>query len=348
MLAAPLLFMAVAAYNRGFASPGVLWTENRATVAVSGPGFSQLSYVYPPLPVLLAVIMPKGGLSLPVCACLLSGLMAAILLRRIGLLRSLVLGLPLVLVPEMWYTASELLPQVAALTFLAVALQGFIQFAVYGETYGGFVAGLALAVSYSADPGALLYAGVMCLFVPLIGTARYKGELTAPFGIGAVLVFPCLAMAGIWSILIWKFSGHWPGNLAYSKGADVLGFPQGVLGGLWQALQTAGGDLARSVLFVTAGVLLCLRRRTVVVGAGLLLPVLALALALWLGFDYSPVTAFYLFTLLAITVIAEFKLMDNPRFLPVIIVASVAQVIVASKWLPPTPGYSTWQALMFR
>ena len=343
----PLLVIAVVAYNRGFTAPGVLWIEHRASIATSGPGFTKLQNVYPPLPVLLSLILPRNGLSLAICACLFSGLTASILLRQIGLPRAVVLGLPLVLVPEMWFTASEMLPQVVALTFLAIALQGFIQFAAYGETYGGFIAGLALAISYAADPGALLYAGVMCLFVPLVGAARYRGEPQAPFGICAVLVFPCIAMAGIWSFLIWKFTGHWPGSLAYGPNADILGFPQGVLGGLRHALTTAFQDLARSVLYIVAAVLLCLRRRTLTVGLGMLLPVLALALALWLGFDYSSFTAYFLLAMLAITVIAEFQLMDNQSLAVVIIIAALAQVVVATKWLPPVSGYTTWEHLAF-
>jgi hypothetical protein len=347
LFAAPLLVMAVVASNRGFAAPGLLWIEHRASIATSGPGFTRLPYVYPPLPVLLSLILPRDGLSLAICTCLFSGLTASILLRRIGLMRSVVLGLPLVLVPQMWYASSELLPQVAALTFLAIALQGFIRFTAYGETYGGFIAGLALAISSAADPGALLYAGVMCLFVPLIGTGRHQGEPQALPGIGAVLVFPCVAMAGIWSFLLWKFTGHWPGNLAYAPNADVFGFAPGVLAGLGHALTTAAQDLACSVLYIVAAVLLCLRRRTLTVGLGLVLPVLALALALWLGFDYPPITAYYVLALLAITVIAEFRLMDNPVFAVVIIIAALAQVAVAIKWLPATPGYTTWEHLMF-
>jgi hypothetical protein len=347
LLAAPLLALAVLAYRAGFANAELSWISRRAAVAVSGPGFTRLQYAYPPVPVLLALIFPDDRLSLAVITCLFSGLMAALLLRRVGLRWGFVLGLPLLLVPEMWYTASELLPQVVALTFLAVALFGFIEFAARGETYGGFVAGLALAVSYAADPGALLYAGIMCLFVPLLGTARYRGHPSAPLGVGAVLVFPCVAMAAIWSFLLWKFTGHWPGSLAYSPEAGVLRFPLGVLGGLRHALALAFSDAVRSVLYVAAAVLLCLRRRTLAVGLGLVLPVLALTLALWLGFDYSPSTAYFLLALLAIVVIPEFRLLDTPLFAVVIVVAALVQVGLAWAWPTSADGFSTWAQLVF-
>jgi hypothetical protein len=226
-------------------------------------------------------------------------------------------------------------------------LFSFFEFVSYGHTYGGFVAGLALAASYAADPGALFYAAVLCLFVPLLGAERFGGDRHGPIGACAVIAFPVLALAGCWSFLIWKFTGTWPGNLDYSPYSDVLAFPNGVLGGLGHALAAAFGDLARAVLWVTAAVLLCVRRRTFLIGAGLLLPVLALALALWLGFDYFPISAYYLLTLLAIAVIINHKLMDSPRFAAVIAVAAVVQVIVAIKWLPPTVGSALWHVLMF-
>ena len=321
---------------------------HREEIATTGPLLGNLQYVYPPLPVLLAVIVPAGAFGLAICTCLFSGLMASLLVRRIGLLRVLVLGLPLTLVPEMWYVASELIAPVLALTFLAVALFGFIEFADRGETYGGFIAGLALAASYAADPGALLYAAVMCLFVPLLGSARFNGDPQGPIGASAVIAFPVVAMAACWSFLVWKFSGTWPGNLDYSVKADVLGFPYGLLGGVGHALVTTLGDLARSVLYITAGVLLCLRRRTILIGLGLLLPVIGLALGLWLGFDYSAVTAFYLFALLAMTVIIHHKLMNRPQYAAVIVIAAVVQVIVGNLWLPPTAGYTLWHHLMFQ
>jgi hypothetical protein len=343
--ALPLIFLASWAHAQGFTSPTLAWIVNRANIATTGPGFSHLGYVYPPLPVLLA-LMVRGAFPLAILTCLFMGATLAILVRRTGLSQIVVL-LPLVAVPAMWYAASELLAQVVAMTFLALALQGFIQFATYGETYGGFIAGLALAVSYAADPGALLYAGVMCLFVPLIGDARLRGHLSAPIGVSAVLVFPCVAMAASWSFLLWKFTGTWPGNLAYAPNAHVLAFPYGVAGGLGRALVAAVADLARAPLYVAAAVLLAVRRRMLIAGVGLVLPVLALALALWLGFDYSPVTSFFMLTVLAVTVITEHHLMDGRVAWLLLAAAAIAQVIVAIAWPPESAGFAAWQHAVF-
>jgi hypothetical protein len=329
-------------------SPTLRFVVDRGHLATSGPGLSHLQFVYPPLPVLLSIILPGDQLSLAICACLFSGLMGSVLVTRLGPLRAMALGLPLIAVPQMWYMSSELLPPVVALAFLAVALFGFIQFATYGETYGGFVAGLALAASYAADPGALLYAVVLCLFVPLLAAERFQGDPQGPVGAALVIAFPVVAMAASWSFMIWKFSGTWPGDLHYSPNAYVLQFPHGVLGGLGRALASAFADLARSTLYLAAGVLLLMRRHTVLLGAGLLLPVLALALALWVGFDYTAINAYYMFVLIAIAVITNHRLMDNQRCATVLFVAALVQVIIGNRWLPPTPGFAVWQHLMFQ
>ena len=348
LLAAPLLFLAITAHNRGFVSPGLKFVVDRGHLATSGPGLSHLQYAYPPLPVLLSIILPGDQLSLAICACLFSGLIASVLVRRIGLLRAMMLGMPLIAVPQMWFLSSELLPPVIALTFLAVALFGFIQFASYGETYGGFIAGLALAASYAADPGAILYALVMCLFVPLLGARRYHGDPQGPIGAALVIAFPVVAMSACWSFLIWKFSGTWPGNLDYAPTAHVFQFPDGVLGGLGHALGSAFADLARSTLYIAAAVVVAVHRRTILFGVGLVLPVLALALALWLGFAYSAINAYYMFVLLAIAVITNHRLMDRPQYATVLVIAAAVQVIIGIELLPPTTGYTVWQHLMFQ
>lgn len=321
---------------------------DRGHLATSGAGLSHLQYVYPPLPVALSIILPGDQLSLAICACLFSGLIGSVLVMRIGLPQAMVLGLPLIAVPQMWFVSSELLPGVVGLTFLAVALFGFIQFATYGLTYGGFIAGLALAASYAADPGALLYAAVLCMFVPLLGAERYHDDPKGPIGAALVIAFPVVAMAASWSFLIWKFSGTWPGDLHYSPNAYVLEFPHGVLGGLGRALGSAFADLARSTLYIAAVVLLLMRRHTVLLGTGLLLPVLALALALWIGFAYTAINAYYMFVLIAIAVVTNHRLMDSQRSATVLVIAAVVQVIIGIKLLPPSPGYTVWQHLMFR
>jgi hypothetical protein len=341
--ALPLLVLVGWADHERFVSLNLAYLEYRASMVATGPGLRQLQYGYPQLPVLLAWFLPGGVLVLAIVTCLFSGMVLAILARRATLMRASVL-LPLAFVPAMWYSASELLPQVVALTFLAIALQGFIHFAADGDVHSGFAAGLALAVAYAADPGALLFAVVMCLFVPVIGAVRHRSEPPqASIAVVAVIAFPCFAAVAVWSFLLWKFTGNWPGSLAYAPEAHVLAFPAGLLGGLWNAVTAGLTDLAHSVLYIWVALLVTVRRRAPAHGLGLLLPVLVLILALWLGFDYNPVTGYFMFTLLAVTVITHSPTMDDPRLRWVLLAVAVVQLALAFVWPPTSAGFDLWR-----
>jgi len=346
-LALPLVIVAAWADHEGFVSPSLAYLEHRAGVFAMGPGLRQLQYAYPQLPVLLAWLLPGGVLLLAIASCLYSGTVLAVLTRRITFKRCFAL-LPLVCVPAMWYSASQLLPAVIALTFLAIALQGFIHFAADGDVHSGFMAGLALAAAYLADPSALLFAAVMCLSVPLIGAVRQPGEPQRSLSVCAVLAFPCAAIVAIWSFLLWKFTGHWPGSLAYAPSAHLLAFPAGVLPGLWHAVTATLTDLAHSVMYLAVALLVTRRRRSPGYGLALLLPVLALALALWLGFDYDAVTAYLMFTLLAVTVITHNPTMNAPRLRKLLLIAAAAQLALAFLWPPTSVGFEAWWHDLFR
>ncbi len=339
----PLIALVAWTDHGGFISLNLAYLEHRASMVATGPGLRQLQYAYPQLPVLLAWLLPGGVLVLAVVTCLFSGTVLAVLARRATLMRLPVL-LPLAFLPAMWYTASELLPEVVALTFLAVALQGFIHFSADGDVHSGFVAGLALVVAYAADPGALLFAVVMCLFVPVIGAVRPHGQpRQASIAVVAVIAFPCFAAVAVWSFLLWKFTGNWPGSLAYAPDAHVLAFPDGVLGGLRSAVAATLTDLAHSVMYICVAVLVTIRRRAPAYGLGLLLPVLVLILALWLGFDYNPVTAYFMFTLVAVTVITHNPMLDDHRLRWLLLVAAVVQLALAFVWPTTSAGFELWR-----
>jgi len=345
LLALPLIALAVAAHQAGFVQHGLQFLERRGSLAeAGGPDLSGLRYAYPPLPVLLAMTLPGGPLTLAVVTSLCSAAMLAYvgerLLRRLSWPAAAVLLAPLVAVPAMWYAASELLAPVIALSFLVIALDGFIGFAVYGETAGGFAAGLALALSYCADPGALLYGAVMCAFAPLISHIRYHDDAVATASIGAVLIFPILAVAASWSYLVWKFSGTFPGSLQYAPGAHVLAFPSGLLPGLGHAAAAGLTDLLHAPLYVFAAVVLFPRRRAA--SFALALPVLALIAALWLGFAYTQVTAYFMFTLLALMVIMHAPVRRYRWARWMLLAAAAGQLVLGIFWPPLSPGFTGW------
>jgi hypothetical protein len=330
------------AHHLGFVNPELALLEHRADLArAGGPELRGLAFAYPPLPVLLALVLPGGTLALAVVTCLCSGItleyVAERLLGRVSLVTTVALGATFVAVPAMWYAASQLLAPVLALTLLAIALDGFVRFAVYGQTEGGFIAGIALALSFCFDPGALMYGAVMCAFVPLVSRNRYHDDRAAIRGITAVLLFPLVAITASWLFLVWKFTGTVPGSLDYQVGAHVFAFPGGVASRLTAAVTAAATDLAHVPVYLAAAVLLFRRQRAAAVG--LLLPVAALAAALWLGFAYSAVTAYFMLTLLALIIIA-----NSPprRFQLVLVIAALGQVALAIAWPPAAPQFTTW------
>lgn len=338
----PLIALAVWASRRGFVSGQLEFVEHRAAlVRAGGPGLRGLGFGYPPLLVLLALALPGGTLTLAIVTCVCSGAALALaaqrLLQRFPLAASCALLATFAAVPAMWYAASELLAPVASLALLAIAVDGFVRFTAYGQTDGGFTAGIALAMSFCFDPGALLYGVVMCAFAPLLTHARYRGEPAATRSIAAVLLFPLIGVIASWLFLVWKFTGSVPGSLSYTAGAHLLAFP----GGMGRQAVTAGlaavRDLAHVPLYLAAGVVLCQRRPAAAVS--LILPVLALSAALWLGFAYSPVTAYLMLTLLALVIVTNAPVR---RLLPLLTVAAICQIGLAVAWPPAAPSFAVW------
>jgi hypothetical protein len=346
LLALPLIGLALWAHYRGYTHPELALLEHRAKlIRAGGQDLAGLRYGYPPIPTLLLILLPASALSPSIVTCLCSAVLVGYvitrLLRRTAVVTTAVLVLPLVAVPVMWYADSEYYAPVLALAFLAVALDGFVRFAAHGETAGGFIAGIALALSLCCDPGALMYGLVMCAFAPLISHARYRGARSVG-AISAVLFFPIAATAAGWLFLVWKFSGAFPGSFNYESGAHLFSFPMGVSGALVTAVKTVSGDLLHVPLYLAAAVLLYYRRPAAVLG--LVLPVLALISALWLGFVYSQIDAYLLFTVLALVTISEFA---SRRFEPALAVIAIGQVALAFLWPLSSANYSLWVHVVF-
>jgi hypothetical protein len=345
--AVPFAGLAIWANSRGFAPAQLALIEHRsALVKAGGAGLAGVRYGYPPLTTVLALILPASTLSLSIVTCvfyaIILGYAGPRLARRLPASAAAALMLPIVVVPAMWYAGSELLGPVAALAFLAIALDGFVTFAAHGKTEGGFVAGIALALSLCCDPGALMYGLVMCAFAPLISHVRYQDRGFSAAAIAAVLSFPVIAVAGGWLFLVWKFSGVFPGSLNYEAGAHLLAFPQGVMGTLAVAAGSAGWDLLHVPLYFVAAGMLYYRRSWA--PAGLLLPVFALIVALWLGFVYSQVAAYLMFTILALITISETA---PRRFKALLVAAALVQLALALAWPPASANFATWSRLVF-
>lgn len=314
-LAAPLVALAWWATDRGFVAPGhaeFLRLADRGGLA------------YPPVPVLLAQFLPAFGL------CVVAAVFAAITLHRTGeqIVRRgfdgvVVAGLvlPVFAVPAVAYAASQSVSGIASLTLLAIALQGFVWFVVDGDTDGGFTCGLALAAAFLFDPVSVLYA-------PALGLATWffaPDRRAAPASV-LVIVFPTVFALLSWTFLEWRFGDV----LLPELGGDPL-----------TALGTVGMSLWHVPLFLAVAVLYAIRFPAALVGY--LVSVLASVVAIWLGLRFTPVSAYVLFTLVALMSIPR----DTGRRTAWALAAvGAVQVVLAWVWPPTSPGFEDWLAAL--
>jgi len=133
---------------RGFeSSTHRTFAAQAAAVRAGGPDLAGLEAAYPPLPTLLAGLVPGGSLGLSGVASLFAGctlhLVWEQLVRRD--VPTLLIGcllLPLFAVPAVAYAASQSVAGIVLLSMLAVAVHGFVRFTVNRDTEAGFLTGL--------------------------------------------------------------------------------------------------------------------------------------------------------------------------------------------------------------
>jgi len=201
----------------------------------------------------------------------------------------------LVLLPPVWYLASQDLPTVGGLAMLVVALSGFLRFTTSGNTVGGFTAGLFMAGAFLFDPAALAYAFMLALATPFLASARYFREPAATRALISVLCFPIVALLLGWAFLEWRFDGT-----AFTFLTSDLGLFQFDVSPLAD-LRSAAIEVSRNVAFVPVyvAVAILLVARRPVAGLGFLIPVAGLVLVRWSGLAYSATATLVLLTLLA-------------------------------------------------
>lgn len=340
LFALPLIGLSLWASHQGYTHPELALLEHRAhLVRAGGADLAGLRWAYPPLTTLLALALPSDALSLSIvtslCSAVILGYLARRLMRRISLAVTVALLLPLVAAPVMWYAATQLYAPVLSLAFLAVALDGYVKFTVDGETEGGFVAGLGLAVSALCYPGALAYAVVMCAYAPYISHVRYQGRHSAA-AIAGVLTFPVFAAVSCWLLLVWKFSGHFM-DLHYDTRAHPLRLYGSAASVAYHTLRSVGTDLLHVPLYLAAAALQYQRRRLAVVGMAL--PPIALFLVRFGGWVYGPIAAYLMFTIVALVVISDTV---RRRSGPMLVTAALAQLAIAVAWPPYTIYFSLW------
>jgi hypothetical protein len=341
-LAAPLVGMAVWAHWSGFASTTHRQFLTQAdAVRVGGAALTGLGSAYPPAPTLLAGVVPGGSLGLSVVASLFAGVTlqltwAQLVQRRFPAWLIACLLLPLFAVPAVAYLASQSVAGIASLSLLAVALQGFVRFTVARETEAGFVTGLALAGAFAFDPIAVFYALALGAATVFVARDRFRAEggaaVTATV---AVIAFPTLFAVLAWTFLEWRFAGVVFDTIATNP--DILTFRAGVWESLVAAAGTVGGALLHVPLYLAVGLLYAVRRPVALIGY--LVSVPASIVAVWVGLRYTPVTAYVLFTLVALMAVPR----DSGRRVGAALAAvALAQLVLAWTWPPSSPGFTDW------
>jgi hypothetical protein len=343
LLALPLVGLAVWADSRGFAgSSHRTFAVQADTVRAGGADLAGLGAAYPPLPTLLAGVVPGGTLGLSVVAALFGGATLHLVweqLWRRGLPVPVVgcLLLPLFAVPAVAYAASQSVAGIALLSLLAVALHGFIRFTVARDTEAGFLTGLALAVAFTVDPIAVFYCVALGVATWFIAADRFRAETAGTRATVAVVVFPTVFAVLAWSFLEWRFTGRVFTTLSIDP--NVLVFRGGVGASLRAAVGTVAAAVLHVPLFVAVAVLYAVRRPLALVGYLTTLP--ASVVAVWTGLRYTSVTAYVLLTLVALLSVPQ---APGRRTGAALAAAAVAQLVLAWWWPPTSPGFTEWWA----
>jgi hypothetical protein len=277
---------------------------------------------YPPPPAggvaLLAAALP--GSTLGLLTGLTTGVVLAALGERLVAWRvPLRVGAPLFLVPALAYAGSQDLTAMLTVAFLALAVEGFVHFAVAGRPEGAVRAGLALAAAALCDPVAIGYAAAFAAAAPFVAAERRP----APQGCRAVLLFPALAAGAGWALLEWRLTGHLrvaadPGGLVAAAGGAVLA-------------------VAHTPLYAAVAVVYAVRRPRAL--AGYLVPVAGVFGTLLAGLSYSPVTAYLLLTVVALVAVPRAPSRRLGAFLATV---GLAQWALTVTWPPTSPAFQDW------
>ncbi|GAA1898366.1 hypothetical protein [Asanoa iriomotensis] len=264
----------------------------------------------------LAALLPGGAL----LTCLTTGFVLAALGERLVAWQvPLRIMVPLVLVPALAYAGSQDLTAVLTVALLALAVEGFVHFAVAGRPEGAHRAGLALAAAALCDPVAILYAVAFAAAAPFVAAERRRSVPPS----WAVLMFPTLAAAATWALLDWRLTGS----------VEIALDPRG-------PVSAAGGALvavAHTPLYVAVAVVYAVRRPRAL--AGYLVPPAGVFGALLVGSGYSAVTAYLLLTVVALVAVPRSPSRRLGAFLGTVALAQWALTIT---WPPTSAAFQDW------
>jgi hypothetical protein len=337
----PYIGLAIAAYRHGYSDSANAALERRSVLIHWGSSnLSFVGHVYPPLPLAVAALSPNA-VTMAVIGALAAGSIIEILASRLAS-RGYPLWAVLVLVamfgasPSFARTATSDLSAFMALSFLALALAGFIRFAYRGETHGGFQAGLAIGLAGLCDPAAVVFAIGFAVAAPLIAHQRFRSERAAGRATAAVLLFPTAAGISGWIFLCWRFSG------------SPLGWLRSAAPDLWHeptALAHIGHSLHEVLLpmwltpVYLLAVLIPLAQRRARVAAGVAMPLVFILIATVIGVPLQPASIAVVLGVAGLT-----SLPNRPSRTLLTIILVVAGAGLAAKWgYPAGAQLQAWE-----
>lgn len=337
-LAVPFVLIAVREHTTHFQDDNNRALERSAAAIHWGDaGLSWIGRVYPPLPTAAAALLPSL-LGLSILGALCAGAMLeaiAFRLATVGLRLPAIIILigALGLTPSFAYTATTDFTAFAALTLLVLAIDGYVRFAVLGQTHGGFQAGLAIGLAGLCNPSAVVMAVGFAAAVRLVANERFKSENAAGRASAAVLLFPTVAALLGWVYLCWRF-GDGPLAWLHRSAPDLIRLDWSQIG---SALATQSHAILLTPVFLLSFIILLVRRP--VLAVLLSIPLVCVVIAVTLGLPFTGLSTAVLLGVLGLT---SLRRDPEPRLVRVLLV--VAVLGCAAKWLyHPLPAINLWE-----
>jgi hypothetical protein len=335
-LAEPLAIVVLIAHARGIVSDENQRLESAGQIIDWGSDdLAFVSQLYPPIPTAIASILPGGALTLGFVGALCAGVLLQVVWerlrrRRVPRLLTAALLLSVGATPAFLYAATQNLPAFLGLALFAVALAGFLRFAVEGDTQGGFQCGLALGLAALCDPATIVFAAVFGVAAPFVAWQRYRAEPGAVPATCAVVVFPAAAAFAGWAFVEWRFTGGAFATLR--RDPALLDFPGGAGRTAVRELRWVVQRVVITPVYTVAAVLAVSRRRDLAVAPWL--PLMAVFLVQFLGIHLANGQP--------LVILGTVAVMFLPAGLPratQIAVGAVALLQVALAWVPWRPNH---------
>lgn len=328
VFAVPFLAIAYFTNNQLFMSNqhGVL--VEKAALALSRRRLEFIGFLFPPLPFFMLVPWPRV-LVAGVMAALCGGGIAWVLWPRLNDLpfpmpvRILLLITPLS-TPFFLYLVTNSFTDALALFLFLVSWVAYVNFIRGGQTFSGFMAGLALGLAFFVNHYAFIFAAFYALFTPLYGEYRERGAAVAA---SFVIFFPALMAALVYAYVNWLFTGD-PLTFLNDSASSLYGAARPAADtlsptGIEQSFRSTIDELLGSPLYLAAALMVLARWP-----AGLpafLVPVLVITGTRAFGLvypNYFAVSTYTVFGLIALPRTIP------PRWWPIFLVAAVLHTVV--------------------